>query len=106
MSELEFTDENFETEVIRSDKPVLVDFWSPNCAPCLVIAPIIEAIAKEFEGKAKVGRLNTMENPRTAREYKIAGIPTIIMFKDGKARERATGLRPKNIIVDRLNSLL
>jgi len=102
----ELTTQNFEEEVIKSEKPVLVDFWSPNCSPCLVIAPIIEEIAEEFKGRAKVGRLNTMENPEIARQYKIVGIPTLIIFKEGKPKERATGLRPKKIIVNKLNSLI
>ena len=103
---LELTTQNFEEEIIKSDKPVLVDFWSPTCPPCLALGPIIEEIAKEFEGKAKVGKLNVLENPETARKYQIVGIPTIIIFRNGEIKERATGLRPKQIIVDKLNSLL
>jgi len=70
------------------------------------IGPIIEEIAKEFEGKAKVGKLNVMENSETAQKYQIFGIPTIIIFKNGEIKERATGLRPKQVIIDKLNSLL
>jgi len=100
------TDQNFEEEVLKSEKPILVDFWSPTCPPCLILGPIIEEIAKEFEGKAKVGKLNVMENPEIAKKYEIVGIPTIIIFKDGEIKERTTGLKPKQIIVDKLNSLL
>lgn len=106
MSELTLTDQNFEQEVIKSGKLVLVDFWSPTCSPCLILGPIIEEIAKEFEGKAKVGKLNVMENPETAKKYEIVGIPTIIIFKEGEIKERATGLKPKEVIVNKLNSLL
>jgi len=103
---LELIDQNFEQEVIKSEKPVLVDFWSPTCPPCLILGPIIEEIAREFEGKVKVGKLNVMENPETAKKYEIVGIPTIIIFKDGEVKERATGVRPKQVIVDKLNLFL
>ena len=102
----ELTNQNFEKEVIKSDKPVLVDFWSPACPPCLVIAQIIEEIAKEFEGKAKFGKLNVMENPDIASQYKIMGTPTLIIFKNGEPIERATGLRSKETIIDKLNSTI
>jgi len=103
---LELTDQNFEEEVIKKEELVLVDFWSPTCPPCVILGPIIEEIAREFEGKVKVGKLNVMENPETAGKYQIVGIPTIIIFKNGEAVERATGLRPKEAIADKLNSLL
>jgi len=103
---LELTDENFEKEVINSAQLVLVDFWSPTCPPCLMLAPIIEEVAKEFESRAKVGKLNVMKNQETAGKYKIFGIPTIIIFKNGKEIERVVGLEPKEAIADKLNSLL
>ena len=103
---LELTNQNFEQEVIKSNIPVLVDFWSPGCPPCLILGPIIEEIAKEFEGRAKVGKLNAAENPETAQEYEIRGVPTLIIFKDGKGIKRAVGLRPKEALVDALNSIL
>jgi len=106
MSELIFTDENFEKEVINSGQLVLVDFWSPTCPPCLMLGPIIEEIAKEFEGRAKIGKLNVFENQETAEKYEIFAIPTIIIFKNGEIKERASGLRPKQVIIDKLNSLL
>ena len=106
MSELTLTDQNFEQEVIKSGKLVLVDFWSPTCSPCLILGPIIEEIAKDLEGKVKVGKLNVFENPKTAEKYEIVGIPTIIIFRDGEMKERATGLRSKQVIADKLNSLL
>ncbi len=103
---LEFTDQNFEKEVIKSAQPVLVDFWMPGCGPCLAIGPIIEELSKEFEGEARVGKLNIGEYPEIAKRYGILGVPTIIIFKDGKPIERATGLRPKQVLTDKLNSLL
>ena len=106
MSEITLTDQNFEEEVIKSNQLILVDFWSPTCPPCLILGPIIEEIAKEFKGRAKVGKLNVAENPETARDHQIMGIPTLIIFKDGKPIERATGLRPKQVLIDKLNSLL
>ena len=106
MSEITLTDQNFQKEVLNSEGLVLVDFWSPTCPPCLMLAPIIEEIAKEFEGKAKIGKLNVFENQETADKYQIFSIPTIIIFKNGKEIERAVGLRPKQVIVDKLNSLL
>ena len=106
MSELILTDQNFEQEVIKSNQLVLVDFWSPTCPPCLILGPIIEEIAKDFEDRAKVGKLNVLENPEIARQYKIMAIPTLIFFKDGKLMAGATGVRPKQVIVDKLNSFL
>jgi len=106
MSELTLTDQNFEQEVINSNMPVLVDFWSPMCAPCLVMGSIIEEIAKEFEGKIKVGKLNVSENPKIPRGYGIRAIPTFIIFENGKAIEKVVGARPKQFLVDRLNSLI
>ena len=106
MSEIILTDQNFEKEVIKSDMPVLVDFWSPMCAPCLVMGPIVEEIAREFEGKIKVGKLNVGENPQIASQYGIRAIPTFIIFKDGQEIERIIGARPKQFLVDKLNSLI
>ena len=87
-------------------KPFLVDFWRPGCGACLAIVPVIEEVAKEFKGRVKVGKLNIFENPETAKVYKIPAVPTLIIFKDGEARERATGLRSKQVLSDKLNSLL
>ena len=103
---LELTDENFEQDVINSNMPVLVDFWSPMCAPCLVMGPIIEEIAKEFEGKLKVGKLNVSENMEIAGRYGIRSIPTFIIFKNGQPIDGIIGARPKQFLVDKINSLL
>ncbi len=92
---LSFSDGNFETEVIKSDIPVLVDFWAPWCAPCKAIAPLVDTLAGEYEGKIKVGKVNVDENPATPGKYGIRGIPTIILFKEGKVMDQVVGAVPK-----------
>jgi thioredoxin 1 len=103
---IELNDQNFEEEVLKSEKLVLVIFWSPGCRPCLTMEPIIEEIAKEFEGRIEVGKLNIIENLEIAKKYGIPATPTIIIFKSGEPIERAVGLRPKQALIDKLNSLL
>ena len=83
----EFTDQNFDQEVLKSDKPVLVDFWAPWCGPCQAMGPIIDELAKEFEGKAKVGKLNVDENSKIAQDFAVMSIPSLKIFKDGKIFE-------------------
>ena len=103
---LELDDQNFENEVLKNEKLVLVCFWSPGCGPCLTMEPIIEELAKKFEGRVEVGKLNIIENTGIAKIYGIPATPTLIIFKDGKPIEKAVGLRPKQILIDKLNSLL
>ena len=103
---LEFTDSNFEAEVITSQLPVLVDFWAPWCGPCKILEPVVEEIAGLFEGKLKVGKMNTDDNRDTAAKYGIMSIPTIIIFKDGKVHERIVGAQPKKTIVEKINGAL
>lgn len=91
-----FTDGNFETEVLQSDKPVLVDFWATWCAPCKAIAPLIDTLAQEYEGKLKVGKVNVDENPSTPSKYGVRGIPTILLVKDGKVVDQVVGAVPKS----------
>ena len=91
----EFSDTNFNDEVLQSAEPVLVDFWGPGCHPCKMIAPVIEELASEYEGNAKVGKLNVAENPAIASEYAISGIPTLMVFKGGQVVARFMGAQPK-----------
>ncbi|MDD3012198.1 MAG: thioredoxin [Candidatus Gastranaerophilales bacterium] len=92
---IEVTDASFEQEVKNSSVPVLVDFWAPWCGPCRKIAPVIDEIAEEFQNRIKVVKLNTDENIKTAQEYSISGIPSILIFKNGEAVERLVGLMQK-----------
>ncbi|HEY6562884.1 MAG TPA: thioredoxin [Pirellulaceae bacterium] len=92
---LEITDSTFESEVLNSDRPVLVDFWAPWCGPCRQIAPLIEEISKENEGSVKVGKINIDDSPMYAQQYGVSSIPTLMLFKSGTVVERFVGLQPK-----------
>lgn len=98
MAEIILTSENFENEVLKSDKNVLVDFWASWCGPCKMLAPTIEAIAEEYDS-FKVGKVNVDDEPELAQAYGISSIPTLILFKDGKAADMMVGLRSKDEIV-------
>ena len=102
---LELNDENFKTEVLEAEQAVLVVFWMPGCKACVTMEPIVEEVAKEIRNKAKVGKLNISENPETAKTYKIPAVPTVIIFKGGQPREKAVGVRQKQVLVDRVNSI-
>ncbi|HAM39005.1 MAG: thioredoxin [Elusimicrobia bacterium RIFOXYC2_FULL_34_12] len=106
MSEIILTDANFEEEVLKSQVPVLVDFWATWCGPCKMIAPVIEEIAKEFEGKIKVGKLNVDENQNRPAEYGISAIPTILIFKEGNIAKKIVGFSGKPKLVSEINSIL
>lgn len=93
---VEFTDDNFATEVLQEDQAVLVDFWAPWCGPCKMLTPTIEELAGDYEGKAKIGKLNTDDNPNVATEHGISAIPTLMVFKGGEMVERLTGVVPKD----------
>ena len=91
----EFTDQNFETDVIDSDTPTLVDFWAEWCAPCKMIAPTVEALAQEYAGKVRIGKLNIDENPSVPTKFGIRGIPTLMLFKGGEIVEQVVGVKSK-----------
>lgn len=95
MAEIVITNQNFEDEVLKSDIPVLVDFWASWCGPCRMLAPTIEQIAEEYEGKAKVGKINVDDEPELAAKFGIASIPTVLVFKNGEVTDTSVGLRPK-----------
>jgi thioredoxin 1 len=102
----EVTDNAFAQEVLQSIPPVLVDFWADWCGPCKAIAPIVEELAREYEGRLKVMKLDVDENPRTASTYKVQSIPTLLVFKDGMPAERIVGAVPKHVIVDTLHRVV
>lgn len=103
---IEFTDANFQQEVLQSKEPVLVDFWAVWCMPCRAIAPAVEALATEYKGRAKVGKLNVDENMQTAARYGIRSIPTLLVFKDGKPVDQIVGVQPKDKLAAALDRVL
>lgn len=105
MSEVDFSDANFQSEALdEKDMPVLVDFWAEWCGPCRIQGPIIEEIAKEFAGKAKVGKLNVDLNPQTAQKFNVMSIPTMILFKGGQIVWQAVGVQQKQVIIKELEA--
>lgn len=97
MSVITLTKENFDEEVLRADKPVLVDFWAPWCGPCRMVSPIVDEIAGETDA-AKIGKINIDEQPELAQRFGVMSIPTLLVFKDGQVAEKAVGARPKAAI--------
>jgi len=106
MKPITVNDANFQAEVLSSDKPVLVDFWAVWCGPCKMIAPVVEEIANEYDGKLKVTKMDVDSNPRTAMEYGIRSIPTLLIFKEGKVIEQIVGAVPKRHLVDKVTQHL
>jgi len=106
MAELTITDKTFVKDVEESDIPVLVDFWAPWCGPCKIVGPIVEEIAKEFEGKVKVGKVNVDENTETAGKFGVMSIPTIAIFQKGKLVKAMVGVQDKKTLQTELNKLL
>ena len=97
--EVIITKENFENEVLKSDIPVLVDFWATWCGPCMMLSPIVEEIAEEYEGKIKVGKINVDEEPELAANFGIMSIPTLMVFENGKVTASSLGYKPKEDII-------
>lgn len=102
MKPITITDETFENEVLKSDKPVLIDFWAVWCGPCKMIAPIVDEIANEYNDKLKVCKLDVDANPKSAMQYGIRSIPTLLIFKNGQVVEQIVGAIPKNKLVEKI----
>ena len=100
------TDDNFQDEVLNSDLPVLIDFWAVWCGPCKMVAPIVEELATDYEGKAKVGKLDVDSNQQTSIKYGVRSIPTLLIFKGGEVVETIIGAVPKAKIVEKLESFV
>ena len=106
MKPVEITDDNFESEVLQSDRPVLIDFWAVWCGPCKIIAPIVEELASEYDGKVKIGKLDVDNNQQTSIKFGVRSIPTLLLFKNGELKDTIIGAVPKKTIVEKLNSVL
>ena len=106
MHPVEITDANFEQEVTKSELPVLIDFWAVWCGPCKMIAPFVEELAGEYEGKIKIGKVDVDSNPQISMNYGIRSIPTLLIFKDGKVVDQIIGAVPKQAIAAKLDSQL
>ncbi len=102
MVTIEITDANFQQEVMKSETPVLVDFWAAWCGPCKMIGPVVEEIAKEYEGKLKVGKVNVDNNPEISMQFGIRSIPTLMVFKGGKVVEQIIGAVPKKNLMEKV----
>ena len=102
MKPIEITDANFEQEVLKSDTPVLIDFWAVWCGPCRMVGPVVEEIASEYNGKLKVGKLDVDNNPEVSMKFGIRSIPTLMVFKGGKVVEQIIGAVPKRNLVDKV----
>jgi thioredoxin 1 len=101
---IEITDANFDEVVLKSSKPVLVDFWAEWCGPCRMVGPVVEELSKEYEGKAVIGKLNVDFNPKVATDYGIMSIPALLFFKDGKVVDKQVGAVPKHVLANKLNA--
>ena len=106
MKPFTFTDDNFETEALKSELPVVVDFWAAWCGPCRMIAPIIEELANEYEGKVKVGKLDVDDNQGVAIKYGVRSIPTVLFLKGGEVADSVIGAVPKSMFIEKLTKLL
>jgi thioredoxin 1 len=103
---LEFTDANFDAEVLKSPVPVLVDFWATWCSPCKALTPTIEALAKQYDGKFKMGKMNIESSPKTPAKYGVSSIPMLLFVKNGETKAKVVGLRPKAEIQKQIDAVL
>jgi thioredoxin 1 len=103
---IQLSDDNFESEILKSDIPALVDFWAPWCGPCRVVSPIVEELAQQYAGQLKVGKMNVDENPVTPTKYGIRGIPTLIVFKNGEVLDQVVGAVPKGHIEEMIKKAI
>lgn len=101
---VELTDANFEELVIKSDKPVLVDFWAEWCGPCRTVGPIVEELASEYEGKAVIGKVNVDDNHEVSMKFGIRNIPTLLVFKNGEVVDKQVGVAPKNVLASKIDA--
>src|SRR5574344_2320933 len=99
MAELKITNENFESEAVKSDIPVLLDFWADWCGPCRMLGPVVKEIAQEYDGKIKVGKVNVDEEPELANAFRVSSIPTVVVMKNGKVVTSSVGYKPKSQIL-------
>ncbi len=103
---IEFTDANFDELVLKSDKPVLVDFWAEWCGPCRMVGPIVEELSKDYDGKVLIGKVNVDINPNISTNFGIRNIPTLLIFKNGQVVDKQVGAVPKSILANKLNAQL
>jgi thioredoxin 1 len=102
----EVNDKNFETEVINSDLPVLIDFWAPWCGPCRAIGPVVDELAKDYNGKLKVVKMNVDDNPLTPSKFGVRSIPNLLLFKNGQVKDQIVGAVPKQMFVKAIDKLV
>ena len=102
---IKLTEDNFQSEVLESQKPVLVDFWAPWCGPCRMVGSMIEELADQFAGRAKVGKLNIDDSKHLATQYGIQAVPTLLFFKDGRVVDQVIGVAPLSVLVEKLTAL-
>ncbi|MBK8195216.1 MAG: thioredoxin [Lewinellaceae bacterium] len=102
----EFTDSNFQTDVLENDKVTVVDLWAEWCQPCLAMGPIVEQLAEEYKDRATVGKLNVDDNAEVPMQYNVRGIPTFLIFKNGELKDKLVGMQSKKMLQDKIESLL